>query len=100
MRDIIDEEEKFLKKMKIDREKYKEKILDQIFLKAQSSRSTKKKSKIEFTKPRKKPFIRSGIVIIFIAIFLKNTVTKWYRTVSYIVGMIEEPACPGFGFKS
>jgi len=68
MWDDITEDEEFFKKRKIDRDKYKEIILDQNFLKAQASKIPRKKHKKEKIKSTEKPFIKTGIIIIIIAI--------------------------------
>lgn len=67
MWDDILQDEEFYKKRKIDKEQYKEIVLDHNFLKAQTSK-WKKKRKSETTKPKEKPFIKTGIIIIIIAI--------------------------------
>ncbi len=69
MRDEIKENEIFFKKRKIDKNKYKELILDETFKKAEFYIANRKKKKMETTKAKGKPFIKSGIAVIFIAIF-------------------------------
>jgi hypothetical protein len=69
MLENLEDDENFFKRRRIDKEQYKQEILDQTFLKTQLAGPSSIKPKGDLKKSRKKPIIKTGFIVIILALF-------------------------------
>jgi len=69
MLENLEDDENFFKRRRIDKEQYKQEILDQTILKTQLVGPSNSKPKVDLKKQHKKPIIKTSFIVIILALF-------------------------------